>query len=83
MGSEWIEVVDNGSGIAPCNFESIGLKHYTSKLREFEDIHHLQTFGFRGEAMNALCEISGNLSITTKHLDESLGASLQFGKDGK
>ena len=30
-------------------------QHYTSKLREYEDLEELTSFGFRGEAINSLC----------------------------
>lgn len=83
MGAEWIEVSDNGSGIEPSNFHSIALKHYTSKLHEFEDLNELKSFGFRGEALNSLCELSEKFTISTKHSSQNLGSLLQFKKDGR
>ena len=59
MGSETIEVSDNGSGIDPSNYSNIALKHHTSKLCDFNDLNSVSSFGFRGEALNALCELSG------------------------
>ena len=59
MGSESIEVSDNGSGIDPSNYANIALKHHTSKLCDFNDLNSVSSFGFRGEALNALCELSG------------------------
>ena len=59
MGSESIEVSDNGSGIDPSNYSNIALKHHTSKLCDFIDLNSVSSFGFRGEALNALCELSG------------------------
>ena len=53
-GSESIEVIDNGSGIHPKDYEAIALKHYTSKLKEFSDLTLVETFGFRGEALSSL-----------------------------
>ena len=55
MGAESIEVVDNGCGIEEKNYESIALKHHTSKIGAFEDLYSVTSFGFRGEALNALC----------------------------
>eukprot|EP01041_Mallomonas_annulata_P002270 gene2270-4419_t len=83
MGVEYIEVIDNGCGINPENFNSIALKHHTSKLKDFEDLKSVRSFGFRGEALNALCEISGALSVTTKQEHQSFGSNLQFGRDGQ
>lgn len=61
MGAESIEVCDNGSGIDPSNYANIALKHHTSKLADFNDLNSMSSFGFRGEALNALCELSGTV----------------------
>ncbi|KAF6007796.1 hypothetical protein HII13_004467 [Brettanomyces bruxellensis] len=63
-GKDSIVVTDNGSGIEEQDFESICLKHYTSKLSSFSDVETVSTFGFRGEAMSSLCAIS-DVIITT------------------
>jgi DNA mismatch repair protein PMS2 len=52
-----LEVIDNGSGIAPANFDFLAKPHSTSKLSSFTDFDHLLTFGFRGEALNALAAL--------------------------
>ena len=56
-GSELLEVVDNGSGVEPRNFDALTMKHYTSKLRDFSDLASVGTFGFRGEALSSLCAL--------------------------
>ena len=63
-GKEGVEVIDNGVGINMQNLEGIAQKGATSKLRVFEDLDNLQTFGFRGEALNAISVLS-KLTITT------------------
>lgn len=37
-GSELIEVSDNGSGVKPEDYQSLTLKHHTSKIGKFEDL---------------------------------------------
>ena len=37
-GLDAIEVQDNGSGIAPDDYDTIALKHYTSKLASYDDL---------------------------------------------
>lgn len=82
-GLDSIEVQDNGSGIAPSNYESIALKHHTSKLSSYDDLSSLQTFGFRGEALSSLCALS-KFSITTAQANEApKGKRLDFDSLGK
>ena len=82
-GLDAVEVQDNGVGISGENYETIALKHYTSKLSSYDDISSLQTFGFRGEALSSLCALS-NLSITTASPDEApKGTKLDFETSGK
>jgi DNA mismatch repair protein PMS2 len=82
MGSELISVTDNGAGISPDNYSAVGLKHCTSKIGEFDDLNSLNSFGFRGEALNALCELSGNVNISTKQNLEEIGSQLLFNRRG-
>ena len=82
-GLDSIEVQDNGMGIACENYETIALKHYTSKLANYDDLSSLQTFGFRGEALSSLCALS-NFHITTARADEApKGTRLDFETSGK
>lgn len=69
-GLELLEIIDNGSGIDASNYETLALKHYTSKLTKFSDIDKLKTFGFRGEALSSLCAISKSVVVTTRTKDE-------------
>eukprot|EP00794_Sanderia_malayensis_P019017 gene19017-20929_t len=82
FGIESIEVHDNGDGIQEKDHEALGLKHYTSKLREFSDLAIVDTFGFRGEALSSLCALS-KLTIVTRHSSKDVGSKLEFDYDGK
>ncbi|KAL3233715.1 DNA mismatch repair protein PMS1 [Nakaseomyces bracarensis] len=65
-GVEGLEVGDDGSGIEKEDYETLALKHYTSKIREFEDVmNNVNTLGFRGEALSSLCGIANLEVITT------------------
>ncbi len=83
QGLDSIEVQDNGSGIAPHNYEGLGLKHYTSKLSTYGDLDTLQTFGFRGEALSSLCALSDFTVITCLQSDVPRGTKLEFETSGK
>ena len=82
-GLDAIEVQDNGSGIVSENYETIALKHYTSKLSSYDDLSCLQTFGFRGEALSSLCAVS-KFHVTTARANEApKGTRLDFELSGK
>ncbi|KAI0640833.1 hypothetical protein C8Q79DRAFT_920459 [Trametes meyenii] len=83
-GLDSFEVVDNGSGIAPADYDSIALKHHTSKLASFSDLDHVSTFGFRGEALSSLCALARAVSVTTATAIEApVGTVLSFDRSGK
>ncbi|CAD0112047.1 unnamed protein product [Aureobasidium uvarum] len=82
-GLDAIEVIDNGTGIAPEDFESVALKHHTSKLRNYDDLENLDTFGFRGEALASLCALSQLYIITAREMDRPRGTRLEFEVSGK
>uniref|UniRef100_A0A7M4ECB8 Mismatch repair endonuclease PMS2 n=1 Tax=Crocodylus porosus TaxID=8502 RepID=A0A7M4ECB8_CROPO len=81
-GAELIEVSDNGCGVEEENFEGLTLKHYTSKIQDFSDLIHVETFGFRGEALSSLCALS-DVTIFTCHKSAKVGTRLVFDHNGK
>ncbi|KAK1518951.1 DNA mismatch repair protein MutL [Colletotrichum costaricense] len=83
QGLDSIEVQDNGEGVSPDNYESIALKHYTSKLATYSDLATLKTFGFRGEALSSLCALSQFSIVTCMAQDVPKGARLEFESSGK
>ncbi|KAH8698198.1 hypothetical protein GQ44DRAFT_733313 [Phaeosphaeriaceae sp. PMI808] len=82
-GLDAIEVQDNGGGISPDDYETIALKHYTSKLSSYDDLSSLETFGFRGEALSSLCALSNFHIITARPTDGPKGTKLEFEQSGK
>ncbi|NWU78964.1 PMS2 endonuclease, partial [Onychorhynchus coronatus] len=81
-GAELIEVSDNGDGVEEENFEGLTLKHYTSKIQDFSDLIHVETFGFRGEALSSLCALS-DVTVFTCHKSAKVGTRLVFDHNGK
>uniref|UniRef100_A0A8C9UE70 PMS1 homolog 2, mismatch repair system component n=1 Tax=Serinus canaria TaxID=9135 RepID=A0A8C9UE70_SERCA len=81
-GAELIEVSDNGGGVEEENFEGLTLKHYTSKIQDFSDLIHIETFGFRGEALSSLCALS-DVTIFTCHKSAKVGTRLVFDHNGR
>ncbi|RYP07490.1 hypothetical protein DL764_002497 [Monosporascus ibericus] len=83
QGLDSIEIQDNGSGISKENYETLALKHYTSKLSTYDDLGTLQTFGFRGEALSSLCALSKFTVTTCLAVDAPKGSKLEFETSGK
>ncbi|KAK4230072.1 mismatch repair endonuclease PMS2 [Podospora fimiseda] len=82
-GLDSIEVQDNGTGIAAHNYESVALKHCTSKLESYDDLSTLETFGFRGEALSSLCALSKFSVVTCTQDDVPRASRLEFDVSGK
>ncbi|MDA1194282.1 MAG: DNA mismatch repair endonuclease MutL [Planctomycetota bacterium] len=57
-GRDLIEVRDDGHGIAAEDLERIFLAHATSKIQAVEDLRHVATMGFRGEALASIGSVS-------------------------
>jgi len=81
MGSELVEVSDNGHGVEERNFRGMTVKHATSKLREFTDLFSVETFGFRGEALSSLCALS-SMTISTRHKSSPTGTLMTYDHHG-
>nr|XP_019000494.1 uncharacterized protein I203_06911 [Kwoniella mangroviensis CBS 8507]OCF63955.1 hypothetical protein I203_06911 [Kwoniella mangroviensis CBS 8507] len=83
-GLDSVEISDNGSGIAETDWESIGLKHHTSKLPSLSDLYKVTTFGFRGEALSALCALCESVTVVTSTKETApMGAIIKLGRDGR
>ena len=57
-GSELIRISDNGEGIHADDLPLAIASHATSKLATADDLFRICTFGFRGEALASIAEIS-------------------------
>ena len=57
-GKRLIVVRDDGMGMSPEDARLAFQHHATSKIQKFEDLSHLQTLGFRGEALPSIASVS-------------------------
>jgi DNA mismatch repair protein MutL len=57
-GRSLIRVTDDGSGMERDDLRLSVHRHATSKLETTDDLHHLRTFGFRGEALASIAAVS-------------------------
>lgn len=63
-GIDAITVNDNGNGMNQAEAKTAILQHATSKITSAEDLFHISSLGFRGEALASIASIA-NLSIHT------------------
>lgn len=73
-GMDLLSIEDNGHGMTFKNLPYAFLRHATSKLKTFEDLYRLHSFGFRGEALASVAA-SARVTCTTqpKNLSEEGG----------
>ena len=57
-GKDLVRIADSGRGIAPDDLPLAFAPHATSKLTTADDLFHVATLGFRGEALAAIAEVS-------------------------
>ena len=82
QGKDSIEIIDNGCGIDADNFHLLCRRNCTSKLLEFNQLNSVNTYGFRGQALNSLCNLC-ELQIHTRHSNQQIGTVIQFDSNGE
>ena len=74
-GRTLIQVIDNGSGMTPDDAVLCFERHATSKLASAEDLHHILTFGFRGEALASIAAVA-EVTLRTRTAREESGVEV-------
>ena len=74
-GRTLIQVIDNGCGMTPDDAVLCFERHATSKLASAEDLHHILTFGFRGEALASIAAVA-EVTLRTRMDGEELGVEV-------
>lgn len=71
-GRQLIRITDNGCGMSRDDALLSLERHATSKIRDIDDIHAIETMGFRGEAVPSIASIS-KLTILTRREEDQEG----------
>ncbi len=70
-GKALVQVIDNGSGMSETDARMCFERHATSKIRNIDDLFHIRTMGFRGEALASIAAVAQVELKTRRAVDEA------------
>lgn len=76
-GKTLIQVIDNGVGMSMTDARLSFERHATSKIRTANDLFHIRTKGFRGEALASIAAIS-HVELKSKQENDEVGTSIRI-----
>ena len=76
-GKTLIQVTDNGCGMSATDVRMAFERHATSKIRSADDLFHIRTMGFRGEALASIAAVA-QVELKTRRHDDEVGTRLQI-----
>ena len=78
-GTKEIKVIDNGKGMDRIDAVNAFNRHATSKIIDEDDLYHIDTLGFRGEALASIASVS-KIELTTSTGDIGTIVNINGGK---
>jgi DNA mismatch repair protein MutL len=76
-GKSLIQVIDNGKGMNETDARLCFERHATSKIRQIDDLFHINTMGFRGEALASIAAVA-QVELKTRRSQDELGTYLEM-----
>lgn len=76
-GKSLVQVIDNGKGMSETDARMCFERHATSKISNIDDLFHIRTMGFRGEALASIAGVA-QVELKTKKAGESLGTYIEI-----
>lgn len=76
-GKTLVMISDNGSGMSPTDARMAFERHATSKINSANDLFHIRTMGFRGEALASIAAIA-DVELKTKRTEDEVGTLIHI-----
>jgi len=76
-GKSLIQVVDNGKGMSETDARIAFERHATSKIRNIDDLFHIRTMGFRGEALASIAAVA-QVELRTRRPEDEAGTFIEI-----
>jgi len=75
-GKSLVQVIDNGGGMSETDARMCFERHATSKITTIEDLFHIRTMGFRGEALASIAAVA-QVELKTKRPEDETGTYIE------
>lgn len=75
-GKTLLQVIDNGSGMSETDARMCFERHATSKIKNIDDLFHIKTMGFRGEALASIAAVA-QVEMKTKRANDETGTLIE------
>lgn len=76
-GKNFIQVIDNGSGMSETDARMSFERHATSKIRKADDLFAITTKGFRGEALASIAAVA-KVNLKTRRAEDAIGVQIEI-----
>ena len=76
-GKALVQVIDNGKGMSETDARMSFERHATSKIKNIQDLFHIKTMGFRGEALASIAAVA-EVELKSKKADDITGTYIEI-----